>query len=350
MEDFLNIAEEYEVDKSQFEKRIVPWVDPLTNNPLAREGRFLLSESLKYEVIDGIPKFAEENSEGAQYDIEECFSYRWTESDFGQPEKFSNDYIKQDVFETTGLTDCDLSLFDNKLVLDVGVGNGKASRLWAARAREFHGVDIGDGIYRVKNILKGAVDNPILSHADLHCLPYADESFDTIVSLGVLHHTPNTKYALRCIYPKLKKGGLIIFYIYKKKPPLREFTDDYIRNLISDLSPSEAFEKIKPITKLAEALSNQGIKITVPEDVHLLGFKKGEYDLQRFIYQNIFKLFWKESMGFHECNMENFDWYYPKYSWRHDEKEIEDWCMEFNLKPLRIQENYSGYTCHAIRI
>jgi len=164
-----------------------------------------------------------------------------------------------------------------------------------------------------------------------------------------LHHTPSTKNALKSVYPKLKKGGLIIFYIYKVKTPLREFSDDYIRNLISKMSPDEAFEANKSITKLAESLHNQKINITIPEDVPLLGFKKGEYDLQRFIYQNIFKLFWKESMGFYESNMENFDWYYPKYSWRHTETEIKDWCSEFNLSPKLIKENYSGFTCHAYR-
>ena len=111
----------------------------------------------------------------------------------------------------------------------------------------------------------------------------------------------------------------------------------------------KAFEKTKSITKLAESLHNQQIKVTIPEDVPLLGLKKGEYDLQRFIYQNIFKLFWKKSMGFYESNMENFDWYYPKYSWRHTEQEIKDWCTEFNLTPKLIKENYSGFTCHALR-
>jgi len=234
-------------------------------------------------------------------------------------------------------------------VLDVGVGSGASSRLWAPKAKEFHGVDIGNGIYRATKTLANSVKNPIISHSDLHHLPYPDESFDVIVSNGVLHHTPNTKNALKSIYPKLKKGGLIIFYIYKVKAPLREFSDDYIRNLLSNLSPEEAFEKTKSITKLAESLHNQQIRIIIPEDVPLLGFKKGEYDLQRFIYQNIFKLFWKKSMGFYESNMENFDWYYPKYSWRHTEQEIKDWCTEFNLTPKLIKENYSGFTCHAFR-
>ena len=329
--------------------KIVPWVDPLTNEPLTESENFLLSKNSKYEIIDGIPKFVKINSSDPQYNIEKCFSYQWTKSDFGQPEKFSDDAVRQDVLETMDLTEEDLTLFNDKLVLDVGVGSGASSRLWSPRAKEFHGVDIGDGIYRAKNTLKNSTKNPILSHADLHHLPYKDESFDVIVSNGVLHHTPSTKLALKSIYPKLKKGGIIIFYIYKIKPPLREFSDDYIRKCISHLSPDEAFEQMKPLTKLAESLSKQDIKITIPEDMPLLGFEKGEYNLQRFIYQNIFKLFWKDSMGFDESNMENYDWYYPKYSWRHTEQEIKDWCTEFNLTPKLIKENYSGFTCHAFR-
>ena len=40
-----------------------------------------------------------------------------------------------------------------------------------------------------------------------------------------------------------------------------------VGNLISDLTPDEAFEATKSITKLAESLHNQKINITIPEDV-----------------------------------------------------------------------------------
>ena len=329
--------------------RIIPWVDPFTNEPLEETDTHLIHKNSKYPIIDGIPKFVQSESNDDQYKIQKCISYQWTKSDFGQPEKFSDEAIKQDIIETMDLTEEDLTLFNDKLVLDVGVGSGASSRLWSPRAKEFHGIDIGDGIYRAKNTLKNSTKNPILSHADLHHLPYKDESFDVIVSNGVLHHTPSTKLALKSIYPKLKKGGIIIFYIYKIKAPLREFSDDYIRKCISHLSPDEAFEQMKPLTKLAESLSKQDIKITIPEDMPLLGFEKGEYNLQRFIYQNIFKLFWKDSMGFDESNMENYDWYYPEYSWRHSKDEINQWFDEFNLRPKLIKENYSGFTCHAYR-
>ena len=179
--------------------RIIPWVDPYTNDPLEETTTHLISKNSKYPIIDGIPKFVKSEPNEDQYKIQKCFSYQWTESDFGQPEKFSDDAIRQDVLETMDLTEEDLALFNDKLVLDVGVGSGASSRLWSSRAKEFHGVDIGDGIYRAKNTLKDSTKNPVLSHADLHHLPYKDESFDVIVSNGVLHHTPSTKLALKSV-------------------------------------------------------------------------------------------------------------------------------------------------------
>ena len=115
--------------------KIIHWVDPYTNKPLEENEGFLINEESKYPIINGVPKFVKDNPIDPQYDIEKCFSYQWTESDFGQPEKFSDNEIKQDVIETMDLTDEDLSNFDDKIVLDVGVGSGASSRLWGPRAK-----------------------------------------------------------------------------------------------------------------------------------------------------------------------------------------------------------------------
>ena len=111
----------------------------------------------------------------------------------------------------------------------------------------------------------------------------------------MLHHTENTKNALKNSLRKLKKGGSYIFYIYKKKSPLREFSDDHIRSQISNLNYDEAWKKIFQLTELGKSLSEQKIQINIPVNVDLLGIKKGNYDLQRFIYDYIFKCFWNET-------------------------------------------------------
>ena len=141
-----------------------------------------------------------------------------------------------------------------------------------------------------------------------------------IVSNGVLHHTPNTKNALKNIVKKLKSEGHCLFYVYKKKSPIREFADDYIRQEISDISPQQSLKQMESITKFGKDLTKQKITIKISEDLPLLGIKKGKYDLQRFIYNHFFKCFWNDEWGFDYSNIVNFDWYHPKFAWRHSKK------------------------------
>jgi hypothetical protein len=105
---------------------------------------------------------------------------------------------------------------------------------------------------------------------------------------------------------------------------------------------------MKEVTDFAESLHRQSIRVIVP-DLPLLGIKKGEYDLQRFIYQFFFKCFWNDGFGYDDSNSANFDWYYPKYAWRQSEKEIRSWCKELGLKVNYIKETDSGYACLVMR-
>jgi len=326
-------------------EKIVPWVDPQTNESLIQEGEYLVGKKSKYSIIDGIPNFVNQVDNTSEAQVQKSFGEKWTKSDFGQNDEEFNEKLKPVFLEMMGLNENDFSMFNDKIVLDVGIGSGSTARLWAPQSKEFHGIDLSKAVYRVKNALKSSVKNPILAQADLNNLPYKDNSFDMLLSIGVFHHTPNTKLALQNSLRKLKLGGSCLFYIYKKKSPIREFSDDYIRSQISELSYDEASKKMETITEFAKSLHEQNIKINIPNDVDILEIKKGEYDLQRFIYQYIFKCFWNESWGYDHSNLVNVDWYHPKYCWRHSEDEIKSWCKEFSLKIKHLKESDSGFAC-----
>jgi ubiquinone/menaquinone biosynthesis C-methylase UbiE len=328
------------------DRRIVPWTDPDSGEILIEKNNTLVGANSVFQMTDGIPNFvAKVLDDDKQEQVKVAFGYKWTRTNFGQDDRDFDRNIKNKVYEFMGLDESDLSMFDGKVILDVGVGSGSSARVWAGRAKEFHGVDISRAVYRARNALKSCESQPVLSQADLNRLPYPNQSFDVIVSNGVLHHTSSTKTAIKNVITKLKRGGKFLFYIYKKKAPIREFTDDFVRGRISDLPAEQAWEKMRPITSLARSLHEQSIKVVIPEDVDLIGIRKGEYDLQRFLYQFFFKCFWNKEFGFEDSNMINFDWYYPKYAWRHTEQEIREWCDEFGLEVEYIKENESGYGC-----
>ena len=264
------------------------WVDPITNEFLETKNHFLVSKSSSYSILDGIPNFVNTVNDKMQKQVQESFGEKWTQNDFGQDDTEFEEKIKPIYLEMMGLEESDLDIFNNKIILEVGIGSGSSSRLWAPQAKEFHGVDISKAVYRVPLNLKNFDIHPILSQADINKLPYNDESFDIVVSNGVFHHTPDTKLALRNSLKKLKVDGSCIFYIYKTKSPIREFSDDYVRSKTSNLSYDEAWEKIKPLTDFGKLLHEKNIQITIPFDIDLLGIKNGTYDLQRFIYDYFF--------------------------------------------------------------
>jgi hypothetical protein len=54
------------------------------------------------------------------------------------------------------------------------------------------------------------------------------------------------------------------------------------------------------------------------------------------------KFYWNDELTFHENVHINYDWYYPKYCWRHTRQEIQDWLTEFGLQELELHEADSG--------
>jgi hypothetical protein len=147
----------------------------------------------------------------------------------------------------------------------------------------------------------------------------------------------------------LKPGGQILFYVYRKKSPVREFTDDHIRNLLSSLPPEDAWERLKPLTKLGQALADLKAEVEVEEDIPYLGILAGRYDLQRLIYWHFAKLFWNDTFSFEQNHHINFDWYHPSYAHRHTEAEIRNWCHEANLSIIHFNTQESGFTVRAIK-
>ncbi len=72
-------------------------------------------------------------------------------------------------------------------LLDVGCGTGTTDRHFAPRVRKLHGVDVSEEmlVHATRT-----VPTAEFSWYDGEKLPFADESFDVVVGICVLHHVP----------------------------------------------------------------------------------------------------------------------------------------------------------------
>ncbi|MEI8054228.1 MAG: class I SAM-dependent methyltransferase [Bacteroidota bacterium] len=157
-------------------------------------------------------KFREINSfetpsENIDLSVVDSFGEEWTK--FHQ---FSKD-------EIDNLGEMYFDIIDEKIInkntygIDIGCGTGRFTKYLSNKIGFMEAVDPSDAIFSADNLLHG-VENVRLSKASTDNIPFDDETFDFGMSIGVLHHIPNTQMALADCVKKIKIGGYFYLYLY----------------------------------------------------------------------------------------------------------------------------------------
>jgi SAM-dependent methyltransferase len=291
-----------------------------------------------------------------QEQTQNTFAFKWSKRDTYESEAVKSE-TKRWLFERycdnkPELVDEWLA-GDRKIILDAGCGSSFSALLFFGghlKNHDYLGIDISSAVDIAKTRFQEIGYPGEFLQVSLLEIPIEDESIDIIFSEGVLHHTDNTATSIKYLANKLRKGGRFLFYVYAKKAVIREFTDDCIREQLQKLSDEEAWEALKPLTKLGIELGKLNIEINVPEDIPFLKIGKGKMDLQRFFYWNICKLFYRPEYSLEEMNHINFDWFRPLNCHRHTKEEIISYCDNANLMIERINVQESGITVVARKL
>lgn len=235
-------------------------------------------------------------------------------------------------------------------ILDAGCGNGRVTALLRTNSNEKQteviGIDLTAHDVAAEN-LSGYSNVKFYEKNLLHNLEDLGR-FDFIYCQEVLHHTGNAEKGFDNLVEILEQGGEIAIYVYKKKAPLREFADDFIRDRIKSMPYEDAMKHCRQITELGRVLSNSELKITVP-DVEILEIKAGEYDVQRFVYHFFAKCFWNQEFSFEENAVINYDWYHPQDCTRHTMDEVLGWFAKNRLKVVHSFEDFYGITVRGVK-
>jgi arsenite methyltransferase len=309
---------------------------------LERSGDWYLSPAGRaFPIRDGVADFVS-TTDAAQRQTADSFGFKWNrQPDWGfRPEH--RDVVRDVWADVFGWPDGALeTLMRDRVVLDAGCGSGASLNQFVQWPREIAAADISDAIHACHARFKSH-PNVVFARADLTRLPFEEALFDVVWSAGVLHHTPDTRASLEALTRHLRPGGRIVFYVYVTKAPVREFVDDYLRAQIADLPPQEAWRRMEALTHFARSLAAVKGQLVVEHDVPDLGFVKGSYDIQRFVYYNLFKCFWNDALSFDDNVHVNFDWYHPKYAHRHSPDEVRGWLGPLGLEAEHFHVSRSG--------
>ena len=188
---------------------MINFISPNSKLPLTKRDSFLVSEAgEKFSLIDDIPRFV------GTKNYADAFGMQW------------NIYAKTQLDSHTGTS---LSLvrlerclgfsaenLRDKNVLEVGCGAGRFTELLVKAGAHTHAVDISRAVDANKGNI-GASSNYSIAQANVYGLPFPEQSFDVVLCLGVIQHTPSSQKTIRSLWKMVKPGGLLVIDHYSFK-------------------------------------------------------------------------------------------------------------------------------------
>jgi SAM-dependent methyltransferase len=243
------------------------------------------------------------------------FGFQWLKHDKTQLDDDGHNRSEIDFTHKTGLTREDLQ---GKLVLDVGCGMGRYAEVvsrWGARVV---GIDLSAAVEAAAGNLAGYPAT--IFQADVFSLPFAEESFDYIYSLGVLHHTPDCARAFKNLPRLVTPGGGIAIWLYSAYNKWYRLSDIY-RTVTRRMPP-----------KLLHSLCYGTIPLygvhKVMREIPLVG--KSISGVIRYLIPMSFDQDprWRV--------LDTFDWYSPWYQSKHTYEEVFRWFENCGMEDLHV--------------
>jgi len=313
------------------------WLESYLGCELPREGESVTLCAQRFELRSGILRSAALLSEEYRQTAE-AFAFKWAQRDtfdsqanIGRMRAWLVERYG-DVASASWWSDYGTA----PLVLDAGCGAAvSALALFGSRLSRvrYLGADVSASVdVAADRFRESGFDDAEFMQADLAELPFPAGSVDVIFSEGVLHHTDSTRDALLRLAGLLRSGGRFLFYVYRRKGPIREFTDDYVRARLLERSPEDAWDALRPLTRLGIALGELDVEIDVPEDIELLEIPAGRTTIQRLFYWHVMKAFYDPALDLEELNHINYDWFAPVNAHRQSPAEVRSWCDEAALE------------------
>lgn len=229
----------------------------------------------------------------------------------------------------------------NTYAIDIGCGTGRWTKFLSTRAGFVEAIDPSNSIIAADNLL-GDIPNVRLTKASVETIPFDDETFDFAMSVGVLHHIPDTQKAMTDCVKKVKKGGYFYCYLYYNLDnrgfafrSLFQITD-VIRKAVSSL-PAKIKRAVCDILAAVIYLP----MVLLVRFVDFLGFKKFAEKLPLSPYKN---------KSFFVLRNDALDRFGTKLEQRFSKQEVIDMMKNCGLDDIVVGKNAPFYRAVGRRI
>ncbi len=197
-------------------------IDPVSKNILTETPEGLLDQTghTVYPYKDGAYRLVGNDNYTSNFGLE------WNTFQKTQIDKFSGNTVSEERFfaQTQWAKDG----LEGQTILEVGSGAGRFSQIILDHTKAtLYSVDYSNAVeanYRNN----GPHERLKLFQASIYELPFQKESFDKVICLGVLQHTPDFKASVKALVDMVKPGGELIIDFYPIKNILTKVHGKYI--------------------------------------------------------------------------------------------------------------------------
>lgn len=239
------------------------------------------------------------------------FSFEWLRHKTTQLDAAAGGESERVFREKTGLTP---EAVKGKRVLDAGCGMGRFAEVASRWGGRVVAIDLSRAVESARANLAGR-SNVLVCQADVFRLPFAEQSFDVIYSIGVLHHTPDCERAFRGLVRYLAPGGRIAIWLYADDGGMWKKCADFYRRVTVRM-PSRALH----------ALCHLAVPFYYLTKLPVLG-----------------RLLWTlVPISQHPDPdvrvLDTFDWYSPRYQSTHTYPEVHEWFRSEGLADIALSK------------
>ena len=282
---------------------------PESGAPLHLDADALVDPSGKrWPIVDGIPRFVSSEA------YTSSFGFEWNVHSSTQFDAHMDGASERELRQKTGLGPDQVT---GRLVLDAGVGAGRYTDVLSRWGARVVGIDLSRAVEAAHGHFRERA-NVKIAQADIARLPFAPETFDLVVSIGVLHHTPDTRTHFFRLIPFLKPGGEIAVWVYPR-------TGDY-----KNRNAWIPFTHRIPATWFYAWC--RGV-------VPLIHKHRGNPFINYF--RRVFPIS-DQGLGLENDILDTFDGYSPTFHGIHTSEEVQGWFHEAGLVDVRVMPWHGG--------
>jgi SAM-dependent methyltransferase len=210
---------------------------PLTSSGVTLDAadELVCSAGCHFPVVGRIPRFVQDS----RYAV--SFGRQWTTFRQTQLDSYSGTTITRDrLCRCLGTTaDGDpLVALAGKSVLEAGCGAGRFTELLLDAGARVVAFDLSDAVDANAENMLGR-DEYFICQADVLHAPVAPQSFDLVLCLGVLQHTPDPEAAIAALATYVANGGALVLDHYSLDYPQTR-SRRALRSLLLRLPPRYA--------------------------------------------------------------------------------------------------------------